>query len=211
MRQAIQPASFYRNHLKPPPNPWAESDARTKAAVDKAVSDAHRAWTNELKTLHTTMLRKRLATALQLPTLSKPTNMYWVKVQVEGITHGSSKCAAVSVLCHPQQVRCCKLIYACCTVCSHRAILQEWEQDGTQTWETLDQGVLQRTASFESLKNIKGFAAMKLFKATQKQLGEVTAMLTVPARAWHTTRPDGTMSLSIFCHTAVLSKVSTFI
>lgn len=94
-----------------------------------------------------------------------------------------------------------------CIVTLHRNILREWEAEGSRSWETLDQGVLDRTASFESLKNIKGHAAMKLFKATKKQQGEVTAMLTVPARARHIMRPDGTASLTLFCHTAVLSKV----
>ena len=72
----------------------------------------------------------------------------------------------------------------------------------------MDQGGLARTASFETLKNIKGYQSMKLFKATRKQHGEVTCMLMVPATAWQTTRPDGTASLTIVCHTAILSKVS---
>ena len=69
--KAIAPSNFYANHLKPPHNPWAESDARIKAAVDQAVSEAQAKWRNELCEMHRVMLRKRLAAALQLPTLSK--------------------------------------------------------------------------------------------------------------------------------------------
>ena len=86
-------------------------------------------------------------------------------------------------------------------------MLTNWHEDQPNSWETLDQGVLEKLANFHSLKNIKGYGAMKLFKATRKQHGEVTALLTVPARAWHVTRPDKTVSLTIFCHTAVLTKV----
>ena len=73
----------------------------------------------------------------------------------------------------------------------------------------MDQRVLEQTANFQTLKSIKAYGTLKLFKATQKQHGEVTAMLMVPAQAWLIFRPDGTSSLTIFCHTAVLSKVSS--
>ena len=68
LRDPIPPDSFYANHLAPPRNPYAESDARVKAAVEKAEADARRAWTREQVLMHTTMLRKRLAAGLQLPT-----------------------------------------------------------------------------------------------------------------------------------------------
>lgn len=89
--KAIPPAAFYKNNLRPPLNPYAESDARTQAAVEKAVGDALREWNVGLTKMHRMMVRKRLATGLQLPTLSKSPDKYWMKVQVEGITAVSAK------------------------------------------------------------------------------------------------------------------------
>ena len=87
----IPPDKFYRNHLQPPKNPYAESDARVKAAVEKAVAEARTSWRRELTTMHDMMLRKRLAASLQLPTLSKSPEKYWLKVQLEGITASSAR------------------------------------------------------------------------------------------------------------------------
>ena len=105
-REPISTASFYRNHLNPPHNPWAESDARTKEAVDKAVASARRTWQHELTTMHTTMVRKRLASGLQLPTLRKSPDKYWMKVQVEGIVLESTRCAPPSALLCFAQIAC---------------------------------------------------------------------------------------------------------
>ena len=78
--------------MAPPRNPYAESDARLKEAVTRAVADARREWRDELLQMHTSMVRKRLATALQLPTLSKGAmDRYWLRVQVEGITLTSAR------------------------------------------------------------------------------------------------------------------------
>ena len=86
----IPPEAFYKNHLQPPRNPYAESDARVNAAVQTAVVQARRGWLREQMEMHEVMVRKRLATALQLPTLSKAPDKYLVKVQVEGITSSSA-------------------------------------------------------------------------------------------------------------------------
>ena len=69
-RDPIPPEQFYRNHTKPAPNPYAARDAEVQLAVQKAVAHARREWLQEQAQLHTTMVRKRLGTALQLPTLS---------------------------------------------------------------------------------------------------------------------------------------------
>ena len=87
----IPPANFYRSHLNPPRNPYAESDKRVADAVQKAVAEAKKTWADEQVQMHQMMVRKRLATALQLPTLSKPPDKYWVKVNVEGITTESAR------------------------------------------------------------------------------------------------------------------------
>eukprot|EP00965_Chrysotila_dentata_P058780 1950276-Pleurochrysis_carterae.AAC.1 len=75
-------------------------------------------------------------------------------------------------------------------------------------FRTDDPELLEELASFETLRPIKGFRAMKLFKATRKQLGEVTAILIPPAVAIHRKRADHTEALHVTCNLAVFSKVT---
>eukprot|EP00965_Chrysotila_dentata_P235769 6200944-Pleurochrysis_carterae.AAC.1 len=152
------------------------------------------------------MVRKRLSTQLQMPRQNVSPGQYLLTINVEcaSAETASRFDAHLALLYHPPPSQ----------PVPRLRLFPEWEQleqkkPEVRTWRTDDAHHLRVMTKFKELMTCKGFGAMKLFKASRKQRGEVTAMLLPPAQAIHRTRNDGTDALKLTCNLGVYSKVSS--
>ena len=93
----ISPARFYRSvRLAEDQRQQGPSEEEKERLQMKRRLALLERWAEEVQAREIMMIRRKLATALQMPKLSQSEDMFWIKTTVEGVSYQTVECAGSS-------------------------------------------------------------------------------------------------------------------